>query len=82
MPKHHKLISSAIEDIPVNLNFDIPSASFRSTTSLDTEVQPESENTDSQDRDSQEIAAGTSGSQNPLGPKKKTNSNCGARETA
>ena len=29
MPKHHKLICSAIDDIPVNLNFDVPSASFR-----------------------------------------------------
>ena len=71
MPKHHKLICSAIEDIPVNLNFDVPSASFRSTTSLDTEAQPDSENADSQDRDSQGIAASAPGSQDPLGPKKR-----------
>ena len=47
MPKYHKLICSAIENISVNLNFNILSASFRSTTSLDIEAQYNSENINS-----------------------------------
>ena len=66
MPKHHKLICSAIDDIPVNLNFDVPSASFRSNPPVDTEAEP-----DSRGFDSQEMAASTPGSQNITGSKRK-----------
>ena len=66
MPKHHKLICSAIDDIPANLNFDVSSASFRSNTPIDTEAE-----SNSQDRDSQEIATSASGSQNTTSTKRK-----------
>ena len=61
VPKHHKLICSGIDDIPVNLNFGVSSASFGSNPSVDTEMEP----------DSQEMAASASASQDTAGSKRK-----------
>lgn len=66
MPKHHKLICSAIDDIPANLNLNVSSASLCSNTPIDTEAE-----SNSQDPDSQEIATSAPGSQNTTGTKRK-----------
>lgn len=42
MPEHYKLICSAINDIPVDLNFGVPSASFGSNPGVDTETESDS----------------------------------------
>ena len=61
MPKHYKLICSVIDDIPADLKFDVPSASFGSKTPISTEAEP----------DSQDIAASAPTSQDLPNPKRK-----------
>jgi len=62
MPEHHKLICSAIDAIPADLNFEVSSALFTSNASADNE---------SEMPDSQEMGASAPVSQDPMGPPTK-----------
>jgi hypothetical protein len=62
MPDHHKLICSAIDDIPADLDFGVSLGdSFTSVASVDESELP----------DSQEMATSAPASQDPMGPPTK-----------